>query len=488
MGEEKGTQSQVEGAASSPTSTEAPSQTPQATASISQTTSSMPPTQAIAVPPQNPLTRFIKPALIGFVILVVIIGVIFILRTLLGRGGAGNEIVWWGLWEDEVVFAPLIEEFQSKNPGVKIVYQKQSQSDYRERLANSFAKGQAPDIFRFHNTWAPMFKEDLDSLPSDVMDASEFARTFYPIAGSDLTIEKKLVGIPLMYDSLTLFVNDEIFAQEGKAPPRMWDELRKVALELTKKDEEERIVRSGVALGRTENVDHWPEIIALMMIQNGVDLTDPKGAPAENALLYFTLFSGTDAVWDATLPPSTVAFAGGKVAMLFGPSWRAFEIKAQNPSLKFESVTLPQLPKEDPSEPNFSYATYWAEGVSAKSKNKKTAWKFLKFLSEKESLAKLYENEAKVRTFGEPYPRVDMAPLLASESTIGPIITQAPDARSWYLAARTFDGPTGINSQINKYFEDAINAVNKGTPPYIALEPVAKGVREVLGQYGLVSP
>ena len=118
--------------------------------------------------------------------------------------------------------------------------------------------------------------------------------------------------------------------------------------DLTIKDDQGVVTQSGVALGRTENVDHWPEILALMMLQNGVDLSSPIGKPAEDAL-FFTVFSTVDGVWDATLPPSTQAFAAGKLAMYIAPSWCAFEIQLQNPNLKFKTVPLPQLPKDNPN-------------------------------------------------------------------------------------------------------------------------------------------
>jgi len=205
---------------------------------------------------------------------------------------------------------------------------------------------------------------------------------------------------------------------------------------------------------------------------------------AEDALTFFSVFSSVDGVWDATLPPSTAAFAAGKLAMYFGPSWRTFEIKIQNPNLKFKTFPVPQLPKTTPNEPDISYASYWVEGVWARSKNKAAAWDFLKFMSQKDSLEKLYQNEAKVRQFGEPYPRADMASLLSADPILGALMNQAPDAQSWYLQSRTFDGPTGINSQISKYFEDAVNAVNSGTPADKALETVVSGVSQVLSQYG----
>jgi len=431
--------------------------------------------------PRRPVFKYLLLLLLG---LALVAGVVLFLRQRGVNQGTGGEITWWGLWEDEAAVAPLIAEYQVKNPKVTIKYVRQSQQDYRERLTNALAKGAGPDIFTFHNSWTPMFKNDLEPLPATVMSASEFAQIFYPVATSDLMVGTGILGLPLEYDALTLFVNDDLFAAAGLTPPTTWDDLRKDAIALTKKDEGGVILQSGVALGRTENVDHWPEILALMMLQNGVDLTKPTGKLAQDALSFFTLFSATDGVWDATLPTSTTMFAGGKLAMYLAPSWRAFEIAQTNPSLKFSTVPLPQLPKASSGQKDVAYATYWVEGVWAKSKSKLAAWGFLKFLSSQDSLAKMYANAAKQRAFGEPYPRADMAGLINNHPVLGSIITKAPSARSWYLQSRTFDGPTGINSLIDKYFEDAVNAVAAGGDAGKVLETAAQGVTQVLRQYG----
>ncbi|KKQ92158.1 MAG: N-Acetyl-D-glucosamine ABC transport system,sugar-binding protein [Microgenomates group bacterium GW2011_GWC1_39_7b] len=448
--------------------------------------------------PQQPINPSILPPLpkrgfpkifiwigLGIVILVLI----FVIFRLFSKSTPKSAaIVWWGLWEEENIVSPLISEYESSHPNIKITYIKQSPQDYRERLTNALAKATGPDIFRFHNTWVPMFRADLDLLPPSIMSSAEYSKTFYPVASSDLTSGTGIVGIPLEYDALTLYVNEDIFNKAGKTPPTTWDELRNLASQLTVKDDQGTITQSGVALGRTENVDHWSEILALLMIQNGVDLSNPTGKPAEDALSFFTYFASTDGVWNVTLPPSTQAFASGKLAMYLGPSWRAFEITQANPALKFKTVPVPQLPKDNPNQPDITYATYWAEGVWSKSTKKAAAWDFLKFLSTQDSLQKLYQSESKVRSFGEPYSRIDMANLLTSHPVLGSIITQAPGAASWYLASRTFDGPTGINSQMANYFGDAINAMTDGrTTPEKALETVVEGVKQVLTQYRLIA-
>jgi multiple sugar transport system substrate-binding protein len=445
---------------------------------------SSPPT--ISPKPKRSIPKIALFAGIGVFVLILI----FVVIRLIGARTSGSplEITWWGLWEDNVNVTPLISEYEATHPNIKINYVKQSPQDYRERLTSALAKGAGPDIFRFHNSWVPMFRNDLDLLPAAVMNPADYAKTFYPIASSDLTNGTGIVGLPLEYDGITLFINEDIFNKAGKSPPATWDELRSLAKELTVVDDRGTITQSGVALGRTENVDHWPEILALMMIQNGVDMTNPVGVQAEGALTFYTLFSSSDGVWDATLPSSTQAFAGGKLAMYLAPSWRAFEISLSNPGLKYRTVPVPQLPKSNPSQQDITYATYWAEGVWAKSTNKAAAWDFLKYLSTESSLQKLYQAQSKTRSFGEPYPRVDMASLLTSHPIVGSIVTQAPGARSWYLASRTFDGPTGINTQMSTYFKDAINGVVDGKmTAQKALETAAAGVQQVLTQYRLLA-
>lgn len=438
-------------------------------------------------PPPPAKKKFPVAIIIALVVLVLGVLGFFIFKLLTGKvGNQAVELTYWGLWEDDSTVSSLITEYETQNPNVKIKYVRQSQQDYRERLTNAIARGEGPDIFRFHNSWVPMFKNDLDNLPATVMNAAEFSQTYYPVASNDMTSGSGIVGIPMEFDGLTLFINEDLFAKAGVTPPTTWDELRTTAKELTIKDDQGVITQAGVALGRTENVDHWQEILALMMLQNGVDLNNPSGQLAEDALTYFTVFSTVDGVWDSSLPPSTTAFASGKLAMYFGPSWRVFEIKQQNPELKFRAVPLPQLPKTNGNEPDVSYASYWAEGVWARSKNKVAAWNFLKFLSTNDSLQKLYKNASAVRLFGEPYPKVSMASEISTDTYVGPLMSQAPYAKSWYLDSQTWDGPTGINSLMSKYFEDAVNAVNSGTTATAALTPVAAGVTQVLQQYGLV--
>ena len=390
----------------------------------------------------------------------------------------GVTLTYWGLWEDENILKPLIDDYTKNHRGVKIEYKKQNQREYRERLQAALVAGKGPDIFRFHNTWLPMLKNDLSPVPSSVFSESDFQKTFYPVASKDLKIGSSLYGIPLEFDGLALLYNMEIFEAAGVSPPKTWDEFQKAAYTLTVRDKEGKIKTAGLALGTVNNVDSWSDILGLMFLQNGADLKNLEGQLAEDVLVFYTSFAhGENRAWDETLPPSTLAFAQGKVAMIFAPSWQIFNIKAKNPQLKFKVLAIPQLPGV-----NIAWASYWAEGVAAKSSHQAEAWEFLKYLSQKENLVKFYTEAAKTRLFGEPYSRQDLASSLKDDPYLGPYIQQAGRAQSFCFSSQTFDN--GINDKNIKYLEDLVNAVNQGVSPRSALETAAKGISQVLSTYG----
>jgi len=436
--------------------------------------------------------RFSSVYAIVFLALVILGGLIFVAWKYNSKVprmiGVKGEVVWWGMGIDEELVSPLIKEYEEKNPNVKIKFVKQSPQDYRERLINALTKGEGPDIFRIHNSWAPMFRDELDTVPSSIMTSEEYTKTYYPIIASDMRSTNGYVGIPLEYDALTLFINEDIFVSAGKSPPATWDELRVLANELTTRDQYQTVIQSGVALGKTGNVDHWPEILAFMMIQNGVNMANPTGKVAEDAIKYYSAFTTTDRVWNDTLQPSTIAFSEGKLAMYLAPAWRANDVRKLNPNLRFRTTLLPQLRKDDPNAPDTSYATYWVEGVWKRSGNRDLAWSFLRFLSTKESLEKLFKNASDVGKIAFIYPRIDMSELLIDHPIAGSVVGLAPEAKSWYLASSTNDGPTGINTQLAKVFEKLIKTANQRQANVReALKLTSADVIKILSQYQIVS-
>ena len=392
------------------------------------------------------------------------------------------SLKYWGIWESATTINQVTEDYKKIKPNVNITYEKKSREQYREAVENQIQAGKGPDIFIFHNTWTPMLKEELEPVPASVISQSEFKKNFYPTVFSDLrNPNKKFVGIPQEIDGLALYWNEDIFKAAGiTSPPTTWEDLTRTAARLTVRDPAGNIKTAGIALGTASNVDHFSDILGLMIMQNGGDLKSPVDKQSADALEYYTSFArGVNRFWDETQPPSTIAFAGGNLAMYFAPSWRAIEIRSANPLLKFKVAPVPQLVGG-----KIAWSSYWAIGVSAKSQNKEEAWEFVKYLLQDQTLIKLYSEAAKSpnRFFGEPYPKISMAQKLLSDPIIGAYIQDAPYMHSFPMASRTFDN--GLNDQIIKAYEDAVNETLRGTPAKNVLETTAKNVANILTRYG----
>lgn len=420
--------------------------------------------------------------IVGGGLLLLFLVIFFISRFLSGgKPSASTTLNYWGLWETEEVMKPLFEEFQKKHPSVAVVYEMQSPIEFRERLQAAIERGEGPDIFRFHNTWLPMLKDNLAAVPSDVFDSKELKDTYPPVVSYDAVSNNKFYGIPLMLDGLVLYYNKKMFADINATPPVNWVDFEDLAKALKEKDGFGTITRGGAAIGTAENVEHFSDILGLLLYQSGVDFSNLASTQAETALSYYTSFAlPPENVWDSKQDNSIVAFAGEKVAMIFGPSWEFFNIKALNPNLEFDMAPVPQIKGGD----SVGWATYWMEGVSVKSEHQKEAFELLQFLSSKESLEKIYQNAvASGRTFGPLYPRMDMVSANAQTPFASAVYAQVPSMRSWYLSSRTFDN--GINDKTISYFKDAVNTINEGSSARGALETAAKGVAQVMGEYGL---
>lgn len=422
--------------------------------------------------------------------LIIIIGVIFffffiffIIKNLFNINKNSNPVnlIYWGLWEDKQIIQPLIDEYQQKNPNVKIEYIKMSPENYRDKLIARSKLNQGPDIFRFHNTWLPQLKEILAPLPKQIMSDAEFEKTFYKIHQKDLKNGNYYYGLPLMIDGLVLVYNEDLFKKAGiDSPPSTWEDISNIVPKITVKNLQGEIITSGIAIGTTGNLEHFSDIFGLLLIQNGGDLSNLTSSEAVGALQMFRRFAEPpNNFWDQNMPNSINAFIQEKVAMIIVPSWQILTIKASNPEIRIKVVPVPSVP----GGKFYSLASYWVEGVSRYSKNQIEAWKFLRFLTQKDSLTKLYEIASRFRPFGEPYSRVDLKELLIQNEYLGAVIKQADNFVSLPLSSRTFDN--GLNDEIIKYIENAINSTSEGVSYEEALKTADQGVKQVFQKYNI---
>ncbi len=360
-------------------------------------------------------------------------------------GGSGRvELTYWGLWEPETIMAPLIQEYESMNSNVKINYTQRSftAKDYEATLHTRLTQGKtgdapAPDIVKINNSWLPRYEGLLAPMPENIISPTEYSQTFYKTCIEDFTgSDGQIYSIPIGIDGLALFYNKELLSQEGVSePPNDWDGVIELAKKLTKKDGRGQITQAGLAAGTENNVSHSADILSFLLLQNNLDfitftnntlVANLDNRQGNSALAFYKNFVDSHKVWSADLPLDLDMFFRGELAMFFAPSWRVFDIIEAAPAIEFDVAPAPRLEANEP----IYYAMYWGEAVSISSQHQEEAWKFLKFLSEKESLQKLYANSSNIRAFGQPYPRTDLSTEIQDSRYVSPIVEMAPHMRT----------------------------------------------------------
>ncbi|HLD01416.1 MAG TPA: extracellular solute-binding protein [Patescibacteria group bacterium] len=447
--------------------------------------------QAAVPPGSGQLPSPSKKSIIIKIVIGVIIGALIvfsIIRFVLPLFGGNNAqsgkvtLIYWGLWEDPTVVKPIIDDFQRQHPNITITYSKQDIKQYRQRLSTRIENGDGPDIFRYHNTWVPMLSSVLLPLSSDVIKPNEFKTLYAPVIQNDLIKSGAIYGIPLSIDTLAMFVNKEIIDAGSYDIPKDWEDFIRIAKSVTVQDAGGSIKTAGAAMGTYDNIAHASDIIAVLLLQNGVNVKKMEETKqyAVEALEFYTKFATeSNNVWSNDLESSTRMFAAGNLAMYFGYSWDIFALQALNPQLKFEVHPMPTIPGAKP----LTVASYWVEGVSANSKHKKESLLFMQYLSQKEVSQRFYKSVVDSgRPFGEIYARKDLQELLKDDLVVYPFAKQTDTATSTIFSSDTYDD--GINSQANAYLADAVRFILNGGSVESAVDTFAQGVIQKLQQYG----
>lgn len=427
-----------------------------------------------------PVWLKIAAGVVGFIFLFFIITILFS-----GKKSTTDQKVtleYWELWENKSTLDQLFSDFHKQYPNITVNVIVADPKQYADRLQTRIKAGNGPDLFTYHNSWVPELLPVMSPLSTDAISVNDFNKSFYPVAQKDLTHRGAIYGIPLEIDTLALFVNDDILQAAGGKVPTTWDEFPQFASATTVKDSDGKIKTAGAAMGTYDNISHASDIVAMLFAQNGANQNDLTSTMKNsvNTLNYYSSFASNSniSVWDNTLPNSLVTFAQGNAAMIFGYSYDIFTLRVMNPLLKFSVHQVPHLPGRQ-----ITTASYWVQGVSARSTHQKEAMLLMHFLAQKDTEEKLYSLEAKTRPFGEPYARVDLADTLKNDPMVYPFVSQAATAVSTYFSSNTND--TGINAQMNGYLGNAIRSMLTSTSADSAITTLAQGVSQILGQYGV---
>lgn len=386
----------------------------------------------------------------------------------------------WGVIDDIDVYDKMFTDYRRSHPNVKLEFRRLRLEEYENELVNALAEDKGPDIFLIHNTWVSKYMSKIQPMPlttkiaqqsvvgtlkkevvysltneptvtvkkfkEEYPDAviKDMLRTINVSTDKDKRdFQQRVVAMPLSVDTLGMYVNKDLLNAAGIATvPETWDNFQAAVKKLVKYDDKGDIIQAGAALGTGRNIERSPDIMSVLMMQNGTEMSAPDGsptfalipaklqgqvdsAPAFRAVSFYADFAdpGKEVyTWNNQQPNSLEAFISGKVAFLFGYGYHLPVIKARAPKLNLGIAKLPQIQ----GNPVVNIANYWAWTVSKKTKNVDVAWNFLNFIRTPEESQKFLDAAQR------PAALKSQLPAQLENENIGVFASQVLTAQSWY--------------------------------------------------------
>lgn len=436
----------------------------------------------------------------------------------------GVELTYYKMFDDEEDIRPIIDQFVSEYPGLRINYRKFTDfREYQDVILNEMAEGRGPDIFSMQNTW---FKSNFRKLtpmpeylaPPETTLPEVFAEVFVDVAYRDLVRPDeygvdRVYALPMTVDTLALYYNRAHFEDRIPArgrPASTWEGIKEDVLLLNRADVDFNLLEiGGIALGLSENITRAVDILYLLFLQYGVQFYNENvsaaiftgeqrgltARPAVDALELFVGFADDRQrhySWDTHLADPDAdsneidAFARGRVSMIVGYSFTYDEIVNRigvlrnqgATTIREEDIRIATIPQAfDPDvtgQKRVTYASYFAETVSRTSEYPDIAWEFLNELTRRESLEQYFDRTNK------PTSRRDMIQDQQRHPIYGVFASQIGFAESFPI----------INYYAYKdIFEDVImlTAQNRGTARS-NLGEAQEIITRMLPQEGVLAP
>ena len=290
----------------------------------------------------------------------------------------------------------ILPDYEKENPGIKVEAQYIPFSDYETKLMVSLTGGQGPDCFDIGD-WNIMAYYDKGLLSPINYKAfgynslSALKDAWWPSSLGGFEMENNVYGIPMEYNTFSLFVNKKYFEEAGldakNDAPKTWTEMAEIGKKIVKKDASGRYIREAFDwphLGAVWTVLTFEPLVnqlggSLLAAGGGPNFDSPeviKALETYKGLLWeHGLGDGAVGTSSSTLPNAD--FNSGEVAMwITGPWAQPLLTEMQG---KYEIVPLPQT--KGGMESTILYSWAWVVNAKAAGKNQEEAWKFLNFLS-----------------------------------------------------------------------------------------------------------
>mgnify|MGYP001033634827 CR=1 FL=1 len=344
---------------------------------------------------------------------ILFLGIVLLILLWTPVVAAEVTIDYWqfgGLLTEISFFQKRIQEFNAKNPGIKVVYTPQDWGTRREKMITSYQAGVAPDVISMMSEIIPEFGIAMGMfVPLDVhfpQGVKEYSQRVVKEALPPVTYEGHVWQIPTYIDLDLLGFNRVMFARAGLDPDKpaeTMEEVTEFAKKLTQdKDGDGVIDVYGFAWpGGGVETSMW--FRKLLWMAGGRWISEDGKKVVFNSPPSYDILSWYVDMYrkHKVMPPETPNLdmwkitemaCAGRVAMFVSGSWfpgLALDIGAPV-GFPWAPGPLPRPGKtfskgEFPPASGF-YAVSTNFSMISTSKNKEAAWKFIEFMTSDETL------------------------------------------------------------------------------------------------------
>ncbi len=318
-------------------------------------------------------------------------------------------IQWWGAEAGGEYLDTLITNFEAEYPNIKVSPVTVPFGDVRNQTVANHATGTSADVIAMNPPWVREFYDlgILAPLTELIANDSSYKKDIYQQV-SFSEIDGNIYVAPYTQMAFFLYYNIDMFTQAGLEPPTSFAEIASAAKALTNVNENKygiSLVLSEQSAGNGSILTLYPLLYAL----NGRTLVDGKFMVDTPEMLQAMELLATMQAEGSFLPGTTSKteiqvveeFAQGNIGMMFEHDGHIISVESRNPELNYGIIPIPSF--DGSGTPELRHHG-WDIGVSANSKNKEAAWKFISYISREDVLMEAANGFQKVPAINGAVP------------------------------------------------------------------------------------
>ena len=305
---------------------------------------------------------------------------------------AKKEITVWHIWPDTegnkgLYVKQVVREFEKANPNIKVKLNQTENNAYKTKIQVAMAGGSPPDVF-FSWGYESLFKFVNAGLVADITkDVADQKDIYIPALLKGVSQGNKIYGLPLESGVGGVWYNKEHFKKYNLSVPKTWDDFLNVC---------DTLKKNGVSPLTASMKDTWTGLQLYMYLVdrmggesafiNAVNRTGKFSDEAfvnANQVILDLVKKGyfNENALGVNWGEGQQLMASGKTSMYVMGSWLYGILDSLNPNTEYGFFPFPTIAggKGDPS--NLTGGIGAAFSVSEKSKSKKEAAAFVKFIT-----------------------------------------------------------------------------------------------------------